>query len=70
MGTVLWLVAVGLACALLIFSTFAVLVGFVGVLSGTHYLQRPRCHHHYLRGAREIVRPSMAARARRSAIRP
>ncbi len=47
MGTVLWLVAVGLACALLIFSTFAVLVGFVGVLSGTHYLQRPRCHHHW-----------------------
>jgi hypothetical protein len=50
MGTALWLVAVGLACVLLMFSTYAVMVGVAGVLSGTRYLQCPRCHHHYMGG--------------------
>lgn len=41
MGTALWVVAVGLACVLLMFSTYAVMVGFASVLSGTRYLYCP-----------------------------
>lgn len=50
LGTALWAIALTLGFALLIFSTYAALVGFAGVLSGARYLQCPRCHHHYLAG--------------------
>lgn len=50
MTMTLWILALGLACVLLAFTTYAALVGFVGVLSGTRYAKCPYCHHHYLGG--------------------
>lgn len=62
--TALWVLMWVLVGLLLAFTTYAAVVGIVGVFAGSGYERCPRCGHHYLSGPGEQHECSQGIQAR------